>query len=531
MLECSSSTFMDEHKDLQPDVVRELLARLPETMHRLREKNQQLWQPLLSDLFDQSDDALFQLADNTADIQQKNRLFDSMRQLRLARRELCEAFTVGQDQAFAQLLQASANCVDEVPVLGAVDLAPGQELEELVVIDAMITRSTARCAEAIEQLGRGLADQLSVRIHAGNNPYSPRVFCHSFTQPIKALGIDVNAKLLIFKLCDRLLMTQLGEVYRQLNELMLAQNILPSLVSSSVAAPIVSRAADDSVPSLHVIAAASEDVANPVGMLFELILSERNLAARMKLLLVRLQLSLLRVVQHDKNFFSSESHPGRRLIHAITTAALTWQEPLSNSLNAQEASRCSRLYEKISTMVEQLHKNTKANEQLLLTLLVDFTAFTEKECQRSRVVEQSKNTVMVSPSSTASSLNEPVTAVVAVTADNRVTVEHGEGDLVKHSDDIEPTWLRQASSLTQGGWFEMSMAAEPPLRCRLAAILTSVDKYIFVNRLGVKVVEKNQLQLARALKNNELRVIDDGMSFERALEGVVSDLRQSRGLA
>ena len=104
MLECSSSTFMDEHKDLQPDAVRELLARLPATMHRLREKNQQLWQPLLSDLFDQSDDALFQLADNTADIQQKNRLFDSMRQLRLARRELCEAFTVWQDQAFAQLL-------------------------------------------------------------------------------------------------------------------------------------------------------------------------------------------------------------------------------------------------------------------------------------------------------------------------------------------------------------------------------------------------------------------------------------------
>ena len=175
MSESSNSALMAEPKDLLPDAVQESLACLPVAMHRLREKNQQLWQPILSDLFNQAEDALFELADNATDIQQQQTYFAALRQLRLSRREVCQAFTAGQDQAFAQLLEISASSANEVPVLGSVDLAPGQELEELVAVDAMITRSSERCAEAIEQLGRGLGNQLSVRVHAGNNPYSPKI--------------------------------------------------------------------------------------------------------------------------------------------------------------------------------------------------------------------------------------------------------------------------------------------------------------------------------------------------------------------
>jgi hypothetical protein len=525
----SNSTLMDEHKDLLPCVLRESLAHLPAAMHRLREKNQQLWPPILSDLFTQAEDALFQRADSAANIQQQNTYFESMRQLRLARREICQGFTTGQDQAFAQLLQTSANSASEVPVLGAVDLAPGQNREELVAVDAMITCLAERYAEAIEQLGQGLANQLSVRVHAGNNPYSPRVFCHSFTQPIKALNIDVNAKLLIFTLCDRLLTTQLGEVYRQLNELLSAPNILPSLVSSSTPA---SDSAAVTAPAKDVIASVPEDVGHPVGMLFDLILSERHLAARMKLLLVRLQLPLLRVVRHDKSFFSSATHPGRRLINAISTAALTWQDPNTHRLEAHEAARCCRLYERISAIAEQLHKNTKAHQRLLPALLLDFIAFTVKERQCDQVLAQSTHLSVAAPLSTLTPPNQVVAdaAVASVMVVNSDAVDPAKGVLVEFGDNIEPIWWRQAGSLSQGSWFEMS-ATEPPLRCRLAAILTSIDKYIFVNRLGVKVVEKNQLQLARALKSNELRVIDDGMSFERALEGVINDLRQVRSLA
>lgn len=47
----------------------------------------------------------------------------------------------------------------------------------------------------------------------------------------------------------------------------------------------------------------------------------------------------------------------------------------------------------------------------------------------------------------------------------------------------------------------------------------------------MNVVEKNRMQLAWALKNNELRIIDEGVSFEQTLEGVISDLRQVRSLA
>tara|TARA_B100000809_G_scaffold138464_1_gene136049 strand:- start:246 stop:1073 length:828 start_codon:yes stop_codon:yes gene_type:complete len=201
----------------------------------------------------------------------------------------------------------------------------------------------------------------------------------------------------------------------------------------------------------------------------------------------------------------------------------------TDRLKANKAARCSRLYEKISAIAEHLHKHTNAHQPLLPALLLDFIAFTKKERQCSQILEPSTSVSIASAPSTLAPLNEVVTDA-SVTALAGVAFDSTKTLLAEFGDNIEPIWWRQAGRLSQGSWFEMS-ATEPPLRCRLAAILTSIDQYIFVNRLGVKVVEKNQLQLARALKSNELRVIDDGVSFERALEGVVSDLRQSRGLA
>ena len=88
--------------------------------------------------------------------------------------------------------------------------------------------------------------------------------------------------------------------------------------------------------------------------------------------------------------------------------------------------------------------------------------------------------------------------------------------------------LSLVANITQGSWFEMAGDGGQKFRCRLAAIIRPTGKYIFVNRSGMKVAEETRNSLALAMKSGRLRVLDDGMLFDRALEAVIGNLRQGR---
>lgn len=93
---------------------------------------------------------------------------------------------------------------------------------------------------------------------------------------------------------------------------------------------------------------------------------------------------------------------------------------------------------------------------------------------------------------------------------------------------VDPQHLALVNNITQGTWFEMQGEAGEKYRCRLAAIIRSVGKYIFVNRSGMKVAEESRESLAIALQTKRLTILDDGMLFDRALEAVIGTLREKR---
>ncbi len=95
-------------------------------------------------------------------------------------------------------------------------------------------------------------------------------------------------------------------------------------------------------------------------------------------------------------------------------------------------------------------------------------------------------------------------------------------------DEDDPT-LQQVDQLSVGVWVEF--AGDDPdtsIRCKLAAKINAIDKFIFVNRQGVKVVEKTRMGLARELKDQTVRFISDGPLFSRALESVIGNLRETQ---
>jgi hypothetical protein len=66
------------------------------------------------------------------------------------------------------------------------------------------------------------------------------------------------------------------------------------------------------------------------------------------------------------------------------------------------------------------------------------------------------------------------------------------------------------------------------LRYRLAAVIKGIGKYIFVNRSGIKVAEFNHQELAQALSEKLVLLIDDDRMLDRALESVIHNLRDMK---
>ena len=87
--------------------------------------------------------------------------------------------------------------------------------------------------------------------------------------------------------------------------------------------------------------------------------------------------------------------------------------------------------------------------------------------------------------------------------------------------------LLKAQQLAVGTLMDYQ-SAESAVRCKLAAYIKSIDKLIFVDRSGVKLFEKSTLELAHDINQGKVDLLEDAMLFDRALESVISSLRDVR---
>ncbi|WP_322845871.1 DUF1631 domain-containing protein [Pseudomonas sp. B33.4] len=86
--------------------------------------------------------------------------------------------------------------------------------------------------------------------------------------------------------------------------------------------------------------------------------------------------------------------------------------------------------------------------------------------------------------------------------------------------------LRQVEQLRLGSWVAFQEDDEHSLRCKLAAIIEATGKYVFVDRTGMKVLERSRLALAEEFQRGAVRALDNTLLFDRALESVLGNLRR-----
>lgn len=421
----------------------------------------------------------------------------------------------------------------------------------------------------------------------------------------------------------------------------------------------------------RVVGEIDEDVINLVSMLFEFILDDRTLPDSLKALIGRLQIPMLKVAVLDKTFFSRGSHPARRLLNEIASAALGW--------SAQDDAQRDSLFQRIEQVVQRLLNDFTDDPSIFSDLLAEFLAFTGDERRRSDLleqrtrdaeegrakadlarqqVEQALNARLLGktlPEVVVRLLQEGWSKVLQLTClkhgsesaewqaavsvmddlvwsvelheepedrgrllelvpnllkalreglvgaaiDPFVTSEFfsqlesvhvqafqrfkraapevvveaflpTDDASVESAAEVAPLLelptaepvaaapvmvevieeivllapgevrerepeaslpdddqaLLEVDSLRVGSWVEIQEDEEHKLRCKLAAIIKPTGKYIFVNRTGMKVLEKTRTGLAVEFRRAAIRMLDDALLFDRALESVIGNLRK-----
>lgn len=220
----------------QASDARAQLVRLPAPVHRLREKAISLLQQTLKTLFDGADDALFDLADRANSNQDQNTYFEAMREVRLKRRDTETAFFTALDQGFAKLLKSVPDEEDAYMAeisLDELSLVDNDQLEFQVAVEGMVAKVFERCAEPAQHIALRLDSLLPAKVYQQNNPVGPDRLCSNFWKVIEPLDVDIKAKLVLLKLFDKAVMAQLHKVYSVLNNLLIQQNVLPSLTTKA----------------------------------------------------------------------------------------------------------------------------------------------------------------------------------------------------------------------------------------------------------------------------------------------------------
>lgn len=88
-------------------------------------------------------------------------------------------------------------------------------------------------------------------------------------------------------------------------------------------------------------------------------------------------------------------------------------------------------------------------------------------------------------------------------------------------------FISRIDELTPGSWVEFNLVNGTRFRCKLSAVIEEADCFVFVNRMGLKVVEKTRTELAHEMRRGRLSVLEQGALIDRALGAVMGNLRRA----
>jgi hypothetical protein len=86
-------------------------------------------------------------------------------------------------------------------------------------------------------------------------------------------------------------------------------------------------------------------------------------------------------------------------------------------------------------------------------------------------------------------------------------------------------YVAKLDDIEIGNWVEFKLVNGTSFRCKLSAVIEEANCFVFVNRMGLKVIEKTRVELAHEMRRGRLMLLEQGALIDRALNAVVGNLR------
>lgn len=183
----------------------------------------------LRNMFEQADDYLFDMSDSGYN----NTHFDAMRLLRLKKDSLLRNFQSELKNCFSENLAATnLQAKDSLGDMSFENIALVEEsdLEEGIAIDGMIKKARTGNIEELEKIRTRLDTILPGQtVTKENNPFEPAFICSSFKKASLSLDIDIESLLVIYKLFERMVLSNLKSTFLRINQLFVDKGVLPEL--------------------------------------------------------------------------------------------------------------------------------------------------------------------------------------------------------------------------------------------------------------------------------------------------------------
>ena len=192
----------------------------------------------LEQFFVRLEETYFQLADTSFDRRLRDDFFAARIETHNKRQQLASQFKTLITEAFEQRVSNPATQPEQKfyfvnANLDQLSLVANEEYEESIAADQVVKSIKHQGGEELDQL-----EQRFERLHADKNPdfanpMAPEAICDAFLQACKQLETGVEARMVAMKAFEKELSSQVANVYHQVNQYLIKQNVQPLVVRSA----------------------------------------------------------------------------------------------------------------------------------------------------------------------------------------------------------------------------------------------------------------------------------------------------------
>ncbi|NCT67094.1 MAG: DUF1631 domain-containing protein [Rhodanobacteraceae bacterium] len=220
--------------DLQPRQSGAGADRLGDLLKLVRGISLKRINALVGTLFENVDDALFDLAERAGSNASQTEYFDGMREVRKKRQLVERLFHDQATKAFTEFadgkLKPAKPEVAPQAAASGLSLVDDAELEESLAVTSMVAKAENRLQRPLYQVNQRLAVIIGGgKVEDATNPIGPAVLGAAFRAAIREFEVNVQVKLIVYKLFDRYVMAGLEPVYDEVNVELIRAGVLPQL--------------------------------------------------------------------------------------------------------------------------------------------------------------------------------------------------------------------------------------------------------------------------------------------------------------